>query len=632
MYSEKEGLVTVAEKIKQEATVKIEKPGPIRILLISDLHMFDPSSDKEYIESVFKELDKANTYAILLGDNIQGFHPDRAAMAAGVPRLDDQMLTAEKRLQKYSDKGKLIAAVDGNHEGWGDAQMTLNVTYYMMRGFKAIDGSPLPIMNNGGYVNLEFPNGGIHRVRVYHNPGSGGSANNPVGSERARAAEVMIDGSKSPDQVSGGHYHSRAAITTELIINAVDGQVVSQTFSSSGTAQGIDNNNPNVFLSSKATSPSKMGLAANIIVPDDNSRSLSRYDVWGLDNSDKLLSAMVLWNNLESRNMGGEIEEKIRSKISKTQAIFNEKESVKVPRLQNGEKFKSYSYDSVRWDLTSELPIVLYFIGGARYGSSTTNEVNLKELIGQINANPEAFGMILRRMVDQELSKREDREIYLKRMIDSVSPAASKGKILSLLMDVGLREASWKKKIGRNNNLNSKNGLGRLSINTGDYIQERLDKVPLAVNNTSLFMRFNENIDYRIWIRDKLGANGSTINPFGGLETQRRKNRTSMDVAVGGHMVRVGVAQSEDGITVAPGGFAKWAEMGEANEESFPIGGQAVILYPNEKRIFACVTSTEAKDLHKAVFYAEGLKFIPDEERKKILSLRAKKLKSRKID
>lgn len=96
MYSEKERLVTIAEKLKQEATVKIEKPGPIRILLISDLHMFDPSSNKEYIESVFKELDKANTYAILLGDNIQGFHPGRAAMAAGVPRLDDQMLTAEK--------------------------------------------------------------------------------------------------------------------------------------------------------------------------------------------------------------------------------------------------------------------------------------------------------------------------------------------------------------------------------------------------------------------------------------------------------------------------------------------------------------------------------------------------------
>lgn len=505
--------------------------------------------------------------------------------------------------------------------------MTLNVTYYMMRNLKAADGSPLPIMNNGGYVNLEFPNGGIHRVRVYHNPGSGGSANNPVGSERARASEVMIDDSGSPDQVSGGHYHSRATITTELTINAVNGQVVSQTFSSSGTAQGIDSNNPNVFLNAKAVAPSKMGLAATIIVPGKNDRSLSRHDVWGLDNSNKLLSAMMLWDNLESRNMGGEIEEKIRSKIPKTEATFNEEESRVVSRLQNGEKFTSHSYDSIRWNLNTELPVVVYFVGGARYGSSTTDEANLKELIGQIGENPEAFGMVLRRMVDQELSKREDRKKYLDRMINTISPAASEGKILSLLMDVGLREASWKKKIGRNNYLNSKNSLGRLPINTGDYIQERLNKVPLAVNNTSVFMRLNDNVEYRVWMRDKLGANGSTVNPFGGLETQRRKNRTSMDVAVGGHMVRVGVAQSEDGITIAPGGFAKWAEMGEANEESFPLAGQAVIFYPNEKRMFACATSVQAKDLHRAVLYAEGLKFLPIEEQKKIVSLRAKKYK-----
>jgi len=627
MYPEKERLVTIAEKLKQEATVKIEKPGPIRILLISDLHMFDPTSDKRYIDNVFKEVEKANTYGILLGDNIQGFHPDRAAMAAGVPRLDDQMLTFQERLQKFSDNRKLIAAVDGNHEGWGDAEMTLNVTYFMMRGFKAVDGNPLPIMNNGGYVNLEFPNGGIHRVQVYHNPGSGGSAINPVGSERARAAEVMIDDPRSPDQVSGGHFHSRAAITTELSINAITGQVVTQTFSSSGTAQGIDSNNPNVFLNSKAAPTSKMGLPATIIVPGKNDGSLSRHDVWGLENSDKLLSAMMLWDNLESRNMGGEIEEKIRNKIPKTEATFNEEESRVVSRLQNGEKFTSHSYDSIRWNLNTGVPIVLYFVGGARYGSSTTDETNLKELISQMNGNPEAFGMVLRRMVDEDLSKRKDRERYLKRMITAISPAAKKGKILSLLMDEGLREAGWKKEIGKINYGDGKHGWESIPIITGDYIKKRMNMVPLAVNNTSVFMRLNNNIEYRVWMRDKLGANGSTVNPFGGLETQRRKNRTSMDVAVGGHMVRVGVAQSENGITIAPGGFAKWAEMGEANEESFPLAGQAVVFYPNEKRMFACATSAQAKDVHRAVFYAEGLKFLPVEEQKKILSLRAKKYK-----
>jgi hypothetical protein len=612
-------MIEISNFVSSEKTVNMPVSGPMRLLFISDLHLFSPDSSKKYIKQVFQELDKPNTYAILLGDIIQGFNPSHASMAAGVPRLDDQMLTAELLLKRYADNGKLIAAVGGtdSHEGWGDKNMTFDVTYFMLRNIKGVDGNNLPILNNGGYLKLKFPTGGEHRIKVLHNPGGGGSAKNMVGAQRARALEIPIDDPSSPDQVVGGHNHSRAMITTELSINAITDKVISQSFASGGTAQGIEPENPNIFLTARGTAPSLKGLPSSILIPVKGNGVIKK-DVWGLNSSDKLLQAIRLWDAIESRNLGAETEEMIRENMPINSAKFLENESRVVERTGDNIDIESRSYDVVRWNFDSVVPNIIYFVGGLRYGASSADVNSVNKVMKEVEKNPEAYTMIIRRMVDKNLSSRVERDEYLSKFVKLIQPSGKKNKILSLLLDSSLRENAWKKDIG---DIDSDNDIFSSSIITGDFITRKINNLPLIVNNSLVITDFGKKIDYRISVRDKLGGNMSTENPFNGLEAQKKKNRTRIDVAVGGHGLRVGVSQSEKGVVVAPGGFARWAEMGEDNEERFPKGGQSVILYPSQKMMLACATFEEGKDTHRAVFYSEGLKYLPQETQEKFLKM-----------
>lgn len=609
-------MIEISEKIAQEKTVTMPDNGPIRLLFISDLHMFDPDSSREYINQVLEELSKPNTYAVLLGDIIQGFNPTRASMAAGTPRLDEQMLTAEAILKPFADQGKIIAAVGGtdSHEGWADKNMTFDATYFMFRNLKGVDGQDLPIMNNGGYVTLQFPNGGQHRIRVYHDAGGGGSAKNMVGSERSRAMEITVDDPLCPDQVVGGHTHSRAMITTELAINVATGEVISQTFAAGGTAQGIDPNRPNVFLTARGVAPSLPGLPATILTPHPGDGT-TRRDVWGLENSGKLLEAVRLWEAIESRNLGTEIEAMIRENIPTTQAEFQSDISRPVVRTSADQDIKNQVYEVAKWRVRSNVPLLTVFLGGTRYGSSSTDESAARKVVAEAANNPEAFLIITRRMVDKGLSSDPDRDAHLSDMVDLIEPAGRNGKILALLMDdKGLRDPGWKKPIG-----DYESGDGSSPVVTGDYIQSRLP-VPLIYNGSFVVLDVG-GVAYRYYIRDKLGNNGSSINPFAGLEVQVARTRTSVDVAAGGHMPRVGVSQTASRVVVAPGGYARWSEMGKGNEEPLPEGGQAVIIYPGEKRMIACATFVEARDTHRAVFYAAGLHFLPTRTQAKLLKM-----------
>lgn len=610
--------VTVPELMTNEATVDMPVNGPIRVLKIADLHAFGPDSSRAYIKHVFEELEKPDTYGVLLNDLIQGFNPSRSAMAAGVPRLDEQVLTMEAVLKKLGKKRKLIASVTGtdSHEGWSDTNMTFDLTYFIMRDVLGVDGKPLPRINNGGYVTLRFPNGGEYRMRLFHNPGGGGSPANPVGAQRKRAMEVTIDDPRSPDSVSGGHFHSRAAITTELLVNTVTGEVVSQTLDAGGTAQGIDDDHPNIFLTARGSAKSLPGLPTTILTSQGPKR-IEKTDVWGLDNSGVALDAIRLWNTIESRGMGAEVEGLIRSQMKPTTARFMKDESRLVARGGEVADTSSQTYSLVRWNIDTDVPILNLYLGSARYGSSSTNERELKRALGVVETNPETFGIVLRGMVDKGLSLRMDRLGYLDKMVGVLEPAGRKQKIQTFLLDRRLREPGWKRDLG---DVEKQMGDYSEAIMTGDFIQDRMPGVPLGVNTTFVYTDIC-GAEYRTWLRDKLGQNMSTDNPFGGLEAQRVKSRMSMDVTVGGHARGVGVMRTERGVVVAPGGYSRWAEQGEDNEEEVALGAQWTITYPGRKRILAGATLESAVDTHKAVFYAEGMKFLPKETVKRIVTL-----------
>lgn len=609
--------VRVSDFYVDKATVKIPESGSIRVIPIGDLHLGDRSVDLDYVRKVFKELDKPHTYGIILGDIIQGIKSDKPEMMAGTPRLDTQVLTAEKFLKYFAEEGKLLAAVAGNHEAHARKDSTLDEYFIMLRSLRGVDGSSLPLLYNGGYLTLQFKGGGEYKIKVNHNPGSGGSAKNGVGAQRFRGMETTIDNPDHPDHVTGGHTHGRAMISREIRKNILDGSEIIQTLSAGGTAQGIDPKNPNLFLNDMAASASLPGLPVTILSP--KRKQVASKDVWGLNNSARLLEAVRLWDNIESRNMGDEVMEQIHRKTKPTRATFKIESSRPVERANDGADIKSRSYDVARWQVETYLPIATYFLGGTRFGCSTTNTEKASQVTKLVANDPESFVIVTRGMVDKGLGAKLERQGYLDRMLDLLDGAGEKNKILSLLIDEDLRAKSWKRTLGKKEERDN-----HQAIITGDYIQARFPNIPLIVNNAFVELNLG-GVRHRILVRDGVGLNGSTMNPFAGLEAQIFKLGIRPDVAVGGHMPGVGVSQAENGIVVAPGGYARWIGQGEKNEQPIPEGGQSVIFSPRAKAMFACATFAEGVDTHRALVYLEGLQHLSAKDQKNILNIKPRK-------
>ena len=62
-----------------------------------------------------------------------------------------------------------------------------------------------------------------------------------------------------------------------------------------------------------------------------------------------------------------------------------------------------------------------------------------------------------------------------------------------------------------------------------------------------------------------------------------------------------------DATYVAPGWFSDYDSRGKANMRRAPLGGQAVILFPDRKMVFPASTFLEATDMHAALILNVGL-------------------------
>jgi hypothetical protein len=263
-------------------------------------------------------------------------------------------------------------------------------------------------------------------------------------------------------------------------------------------------------------------------------------------------------------------------------------------------------YKSLSHTIESKLPIIIQFFGNLRFGSSSLDREGLSSILNTIEDNPWAYAFLTRRLVNQYVSQSKNREKTIQSLGQLLSPL--KGKLLGLMMTDDLRQNSWGRKIGSREDASE-------PFYPGDYLNQdsEIRGVPLMMPATVSYLKLGVT-NYTLYLRDKLSNFTSLINPYHGLTRIQEVWGINADVLVGGHTESIGWrtwmrpwGQIE---TVVPGGFAEYTEKTVANRVDYPRGGQGVILFPNEKRIYSFASAEDGRDLHEAVWLMQGLKLL----------------------
>jgi len=598
-----DGMMTME---KPEVVVKILSDEPIRVLHGSDFHYGHNASDIDAIDAFFKELDRPDTVAILYGDLIEGITAKYISTNVAQTALTmEQQIVAfrEKYLRPRVEAGKIVAMVgmyDG-HEGWASESSTIDAVRLLVDGLRTPDGSPVPLVYNGGDVVFEYPDGKTVRVKAYHNPGGGGSMMNPLGSQRARIRETPLNHPSSPDMSVGGHYHDRSAASVELSRRGDTGREVKQVLIATGTVKGVDADHPDHFNIKRAKGLSRRTGAATIMSRNERG-GVDIRAVHGLERSRQLQESVELWDMCESLNMTDELRARILERYPVATAEFLASQS----RDRNGNR-TDYDplYEKMEWKIRSGLPVVVYTFGNARYGSSSLDRAKLQNTVNEVANNPHAFALALRHMVDSGVSKRPDRMEVLDRMVADLRPVADDGKLLGLMLSGSLREDPWLRDIKREGEVVSS------GLITGNYLGRKL-KAPIYGNEAEMNLIMPRGPDYSFYLLDHLAHSGSQVDPFRGLRSMETQSRLKRDFVVGGHMPNVGVMESDGTTYIAAGWFAECDSLSKSNVRLPPLGGQAVILFPNRKVAFSSPTFFDAREMHEAMMLYEGLRLMKE--------------------
>jgi hypothetical protein len=105
-------------------------------------------------------------------------------------------------------------------------------------------------------------------------------------------------------------------------------------------------------------------------------------------------------------------------------------------------------------------------------------------------------------------------------------------------------------------------------------------------------LKLKKNIQpYTLYLRDELSGFTSLINQAHGLTRVQQVWGIDVDALVGGHTEVVGwrtwMRPWGKLEVVVPGGFADFMEKGIGSRVDYPLGGQGIILSPNNKLLYS---------------------------------------------
>lgn len=633
---------------KDLVTRKVETSEPIQVIIASDWHLGSIASDldamltmRDYI------LENDNVGVIFAGDELEGLTAKYLSTNTAKTPFDfQQQIEFLKHMffEPLAERGKVLGMVSEywGHPGWAADATTIN-TWRSMVG-----DLDIPIIKNGGELEIQFPNKTTHRIKVWHNPPGSSKYDEVAG---LREAMQGISESSRPEGAVSGHIH-RMGVAKEIYAGAKK-QVY---YISSGTYKGSNPDLPRdsfgVRLGAPLPHPQGQGV---LIRPSVGRRQEMSYPFASLSHGEVAMQAMTLLDRSESQGIKSELLEKISKKVESFPEVFytkalsrlggNHTEVRPIEKVTvGGETIKNpYSkmemkapYDALSYDIKTNLPIALHLIQNARIGATSQGIENLNLYVNRVAENPYSFFVFLRNMIDKESGKSPDRMEILESFTNLVNGV--KEQTLAVMMDESLRDPWWKKtiKVGEQSEYDDKNkkwinkAIYSTPIAPASYVANKT-KVPL-IHHLSLIklsigpsgVQLKEKPLYTGAFADRMEGYGSQSKPEWGLQRlYDLQMHEKPGYMAGGHLASAGNGTFFDGsnaetnypLLVAPGWWATSVDtVGKGNVKPGAEPGQAIIFLPGKNKkdymAFPTVNASDTEDMHDALMLLRGLEIM----------------------
>lgn len=616
---------------RESVTIGVRHNNPIEVMCVSDLHLGALATDNESILDLAEYvLSHENVAVVLLGDEIEGIKSEYLDTNRTPLDLQSQIdLLRLAFLEPLAKQGKILAMVSGywGHPGWAQDSTTINIWNTMTTGLS------IPILQNGGRLDVRFANGHTQSIRVRHNPPSGSKVD-PVSG--LRQAELSLSEGMRTDVSMSGHIH-RSAVGKEKYFGAKNSIVLI----SSGTEKGSNILMPRDRYGEKlggAPLCDPMGQGV-ILAPKTRQKEKTIYPFASNRHGEVAFGAISLLNAAESQGMTKELKERIQSEVEKSpkvklsltsshQSGGEHTEAVPVDQARVGGKTveNPYSkmkmkapYDSLTYDIETNLPIALHLIANARLGSSSEGLKELTTYRDIIANNPHSFVVYLRNMIDRESGKSPDRLKVLDNFVELID--GTKEQTLAIMMDESMRMPSWKKSAGEEFDQMPIAPASYIANATGIPLIHHLSLIKLAIGPST---GIKGKIIYSGRFPDKLFNSGSFSQPTFGLKQVYNKFlHEKPGYVAGGHMPSAGTMtffdrsnpETQNPMLIAPGWWAKYVDsMGKGNVMPGAEPGQAIIFMPGKNNAdymaFPTVDAAETQYMQDALTLLKGLEIL----------------------
>ena len=634
---------------REEITVGVKTNDSLMLVCGADLHIGSLATDhKSVLHLRDFVLNNSNAGLILLGDEVEGLKEKYMNTNTARTPIDFHKqidFIREEILSPLAEKGKILGMVSGywGHNGWAEDATTIN-TWMMLA-----EGYGIPILQNGGRLNIKFPNNYVHSETIWHNPPGKSRFDTVYG---LRNAAFATSESSRSDGYMSGHIH-RMGVGKELYSGAKS----SVYFISSGTAKGSSESIPNDRFGIKLGAPRTDPLGQGVIIePRRKNQKEKNYPFASFEQGEMANNALDLLDWTEKKGITAELLEKIRKEVESKPKISLVSGKSRVSGDENMEDTPAetvkvdgawvtnpYSkmemrapYDSLTYNIETKLPVTLHILSNARLGSSSEGFNDLKKYHQeQIEFNPHSLVVFLRNMIDKDAGSSPQRMEILNKYKEIINGA--KSQTLAIMMCESLRSNAWKKKIkigeedyeDDEENEKVKKSVYSMPIAPGSYLAKETN-TPL-IHHLSLIKLtigpkgpISEKPMYSGAFADKLMKHGSYSRPEFGLQrmydlyTQEKPG-----FVAGGHMPHAGSMMFYDGsnaetntpILVAPGWFAKYVNtMGKGNVMPGALPGQAIIFMPGSSKTdylaFPTVSADETGYMQDAFTLFRGLELM----------------------
>lgn len=584
-----------------------DKDLPFKTIHVGDTHIGHEASKVDGLERAVEET-KEKGLLVTQGNIIEGV--SNKFISTNTTKigldLDQQEGFVKEVLRPLDESGQLImVGANSCHEGWSEKTTTHDPA-------PSLAGPKTPLLYSGGQIHYYWKGRKVGNVEVYHNPGKGRTQQSPEGSERARSREVPFGHPDKPDAVIGAHLH-QLTVAQDVVRSPIDRKDHVTVLGQVGAEKGT-RDNPDSFLIGLGVpprnQPGDIGGGLAMIWKKDSRGKIVSYPVAGYNRANILFEAERLWENAQRTGIMKELSEQllVNKQIGNTGMILNEQKcEVRLADKAARSEGIAPLYKTVAYDIDTNLPVRINFIGNLRIGSTSFERKKVDTILKDINSNPWAYYFATRRLVNEGISGSPHRLEFLEDMANTFGKA--KESILGIMLTDELRAQRWGKSIKRKGQDNKK------EIYPGDwlYYNSAIKDTPLIMPETVSFLNLKSNKTerfYTLYIRDKLSHFSSLINPEHGLTRIKQVWGIDADALIGGCTEVVGwrswMRQSGPLEVVVPGGFSEYTEKGVGSRVDYPTGGQGIIIFPNQKNIYSFATYEDGRDMHQALWLREG--------------------------